>query len=407
MIRPVANLELYKYSLSNVLLYADNFDEPITVQPLQVMSLTISKNYEKSVVPLMFMTLHVKREEYEKVVTSMNTLTAEFSVYKTRTSEFDNNQIEYGTPYISGRFKAYNKDLLDTRVTGQLKNTKNDTMNNTQLTVELDLYLYDYQHVTGYKKNKSYIATGTTNDLLFLSLKDRGFTNIVLSPATPNTYREFVIPYGSLGDNFDFMNTYYGIYDNPRMFFADFDATYLLDKGNIGKSLRKGELASTLIYLEKTEESISIHSGCYIDEENGQYILNASPFSINDSDSMIDFNSAGKIKTMLIGTADEFNDTPGDYDAENTRLINNPKEHTQMVFNIKDTKRTMNIEFTDIDLSIISPNKKYTLIPDSVYDPNYSIKGDYRLTHSSIVLTRRTEDTMKCMVQCGFSKIQN
>lgn len=407
MIRPIKDLELYKYSLSDILFYANNFDDPITIKPLQVLSLTILKNYEKNIVPLMFMSLHVKRTEYEKIVTSMNTLTVEFSMYKTKASEDESNynKIQYSSPYINGRFKAYNKDLLDTRVTGQLKNSIDDSTNSTQLTVELNLYLYDYQSILKYKKNKSYITTGTTNDLLFLSLKDRGFTNILISPSTPNINKDFIVPYGSLGDNFDFIDTYYGIYDNPRMFFADFDTTYLLDKGNSGKSLRKGELASTLIYLEKTEESTSSYNGCYIDENNGQYILNASFFSINDSDSMIDFNSAGKLKSMIFGTAEEFNDSPGDYAIENALLINNSKEHTQILFNIKDTKRTMNIEFSDIDLSIITPNKKYTLIPDSVYDSNYLIKGDYRLINSSIVFTRRTEDTMKCVIQCGFSKI--
>ena len=404
MIRTVPNLELYKYSISNVMLYADNFDEPIKVQPLQVTSLTISKNYDKSIVPLMFMTLHVKKDEYEKITTSMKTLTAEFSVYKTRTSEHDNESIAYNDPCITGKFKAYNKDLLDTRVPSQMQDTTTDTTNNTQLTVEVNLYLYDHQKVLNYRKDKSYIATGTTNDVLLLALKDRGFNNIVLSPSNPNSSREFVIPYGSLGENYDFMNEYYGVYDNPRLFFADFDATYLLDKGRSGQDLRQNELASTFMYLEKTQDPASIH-GCYIDTANGQYILNASPFSVNDSDSMIDFNSAGSLRTMLIGGAGEYQNTVGDYAVEDAYLINNSKMHTQMLFDIKDTKRTMNIEFSDIDIGIISPNKKYTLIPDSSYDSNYSVKGDYRLNQSSIVLTRRTEDTMRCVVQCGFSKL--
>ena len=405
MIRTVPNLELYKYSISNVMLYADNFDEPIKVQPLQVTSLTISKNYDKSIVPLMFMTLHVKKDEYEKITTSMKTLTAEFSVYKTRTSEHDNESIPYNDPCITGKFKAYNKDLLDTRVPSQMQDTTTDTTNNTQLTVEVNLYLYDHQKVLNYRKDKSYIATGTTNDVLLLALKDRGFNNIVLSPSNPNSSREFVIPYGSLGENYDFMNEYYGVYDNPRLFFADFDATYLLDKGRSGQDLRQNELASTFMYLEKTQDPASIHSGCYIDTANGQYILNASPFSVNDSDSMIDFNSAGSLRTMLIGGAGEYQNTVGDYAVEDAYLINNSKMHTQILFDIKDTKRTMNIEFSDIDIGIISPNKKYTLIPDSSYDSNYSVKGDYRLNQSSIVLTRRTEDTMRCVVQCGFSKL--
>ena len=411
MIRPVAKLELYKYSISNISLYSDNFDEPILIPPIQLISLTIIKNYENNIVPLMLLSIHVKRDEYEKIITSSDTLTAEFTIYKLKTEESNgnddrNNQNEYKIPYIKGKFKAYNKDIIDMRIPNQLKNSNDDLYNNTQNTLELDLYLYDHQTILKYNKNISYILNCTTNDILFTILKDRGFTNILMSPSTPNNTKNFIIPYGSLNENFNFIDEYYGIYDNPRLFFADFDVVYLLDKGNMN-TLQKGELASTFMYLEKSEESVSIESGCYIDDENGRYILNASPFSVNDTGTIIDFNSAGKIRTMLSGTNNVYEDTVGVYDMEKAFIVNNPKSHNQLKFNINDTKKSMNIEFTDIDMSIITPNKRYTLIPDSFYDSNYDVKGDYRLTQSSIVLTRRTEDTIRSVIQCTFSKIIN
>lgn len=404
MIRPIVNLDKYSYKMSDITLLANDWDEPIVIPPIQVLSFVSLRDYEKNIIPLSLLSIHVNKDNYEKIITSINTLTATFTIYKC-TYDDDNNISKYSEPLLNGTYKATNRDLMDMRIPSQLKNTANSTTNTTQNTIELSLYLYDYQSIIKYKKNFSYILNCTMNDAIFAMLKDRNFSNILMSPTTNET-QNFIIPYGNLQDNLNHINEYYGIYDSPRLFFVDFDTTYFLNKGEIGSTLKKEELSTVMMYLEKSESATSVNDGSYNDIENGIYILNATPFSINDTDSLIDFYSAGKIVSLISGSSDKFEDIIGDYEIEKSILINNKKIHSQTIFNIRNNKRSMTIEFSDIDLSIITPNKKFTLIPDSFYDSNYNIKGDYRLTKSIITLSRRTEDVMKCVTQCFFNKIE-
>lgn len=404
MIRPVSKLDTYKYFISDISLSAPDFEEPINIKATQVVSVSVIRNYENNIVPLMLLSLHVNKTDYEKVVISMKTLTATFTIYKTK-EDNEQNKLQYNIPCIQGTFKTVNKDLIDTRIPNQLSNTLDSTANSTQHTLEVNLYLYDYQAILKYKKNFSYILKCTTNDVLFTMLKDRGFTNILMSPSNPNTTDDFIVPYGNLGDNLSFVDEYYGIYDAPRIFFKDFDVTYLLDKGTMGTILRKDELPTVLMYLEKSEDQSSAYNGCYVDNENGTYILNTSPFSINDTDSLADFYSAGKLISLVSGTNEKYEDIIGDYEIEKAVIINNNKSHSQMMFNINNGKRSMNIEFSDIDIDIVTPNKKYTLIPDSFYDLNYELKGDYRLSNSLLIFSRQAENMMKSVIQCSFSKL--
>ena len=409
MIRPVAQLNKYIYSVSDLVFSAPSFTEAITIPSAYVKSITVSKMYEKNIVPLMYVSMHVYKDVYQQIATSIDNLTASFTLYKSiDTTEVELNDSTVGTyriPIIQGTFKAFNRDLLDVRVPGQISNTKDGATNMTQQTLELNLYMFDHEQVLKYKKNSSQILVSTSNDCLFAMLKDRGYKNVLMSSTNSYETKNFIIPYGTLGENLDFMNTYYGIYDTPRILFSDFDATYLLDKGATGTTLRQDELSTVAMYMEKTEESISAANGCYIDKDNGHYIMNVTPFTINDSGTMLDFGTAGKLTSMISGTSQKFQDVIGDYDAEKATVVNNEKIHKQAMYMINEEKRGMNIEFSDIDTSIITPNKLYTLIPDSFYDSSYDIKGNYRLTHSIMVFNRQAENRMKSVTQCGFLKI--
>ena len=110
MIRPVSKLDTYKYFISDVSLSAPDFEEPINIKATQVVSVSVIRNYENNIVPLMLLSLHVNKTDYEKVITSMKTLTATFTIYKTKEYS-DQNKLQYNIPCIQGTFKTVNKDL--------------------------------------------------------------------------------------------------------------------------------------------------------------------------------------------------------------------------------------------------------------------------------------------------------
>lgn len=406
MIRPIENLDAYKYVVSDIKLMSPDFDEPIVITSTEFITLSIYRDYDKNVIPSLFLTANLKRSYYEQVMTSIQKLTASFTIYRTVYTD-DGSEIDYDHPYITNTFKVSNSDLLDTRVANKMKNTVTDTYNTTQESIQVNFNLYDYKSLEKAKKHSSYILNGTMNDILFNIFKDRGFNNVLMTSITSAETKDFMLEYGTMMDNFKSLDNYYGIYDTPYLFFIDFNETYFIDKKKLGKTLKTNELGIVNMYLEKTEDSRSLNNGCYIDLVNGYYILNALPFQVNDSDTLIDFYTAGKVTTSVVGSKTTNSAVIGDYNIERAYSINNEKQRNQILYDIQESKRSITLEFTDIDIDIMTPNKKFYLIPDTFYDSKYNVKGEYRLVSTNTFIVRNTESLMKCIIQCTFKKVKD
>lgn len=407
MINPIPKLDTYTYSVSDITFHSPEFTESITILSKYVRTITISKMYEKNIVPLIFISMHIYKDVYEKMTTSIKSLNASLTLYKSKdvATTNDRTNVSYKIPVIQGNFKVYNRDLLDTRVPGQLSNSKDDMGNVTEQTLEFNIYLFDHEKVLNYKKNSSQILLSTANDCVFRMLKERGFKDILMSSTKSYDTKNYIIPYGNLGENLDFMNEYYGIYDTQRILFSDFDITYLLDRESIGTTLHDDELSTVALYMEKREEAASARNGSYVDKDNGYYVMNITPFIVNDTDTMMDFNSAGELTSILSGTDEKYQEKLGDYEIEKAVIVNNEKVHNQTVYAINEEKRSVDVEFSDIDISIITPNKIYRVIPDAAYKLDYDIKLNYRLRYALFSFRQKGEGVMKCAAQCRLMKL--
>lgn len=413
--RPNVPLERFKYKMSDVILTANGFEEPITIRKSFVRSLSIINDYDNTISPRMQLVFQADIESYKKIITNMNTLTATFTIYKTNIGQIidsseveSSDEIEQDHIWQSVTLKALNDDNINTADITQMTSDEeyvDDTVDNSQKTALVTLLLYDNIQINKYRKNEYYILNGSKNDLLYNMFKDREFNNILMTP-TDNTQKTYKIPYGHMGNNLDMLNLYYGIYDNPYLFFMDLDCIYLLDKGNVGNTLRANELKCVSIYLEKRSTTGYVSDGSYTDTENNMYILNTGDFSISDNDSVIDYAFGGNIKTIISTTGEIKTDKIGDYDVERAVIVDNPKHHSQLIYTTKEQKRNVILQFKNIDISIITPNKRYTIFPDETfYNNSYNIKGDYRLSKVLLILKRTNEDEFNSSIQISLNKI--
>lgn len=413
--RPNVPLERFKYKMSDVILTANGFEEPITIRKSFVRSLSIINDYDNTISPRMQLVFQADIESYKKIITNMNTLTATFTIYKTNIGQIidsseveSSDEIEQDHIWQSVTLKALNDDNINTADITQLTSDEeyvDDTVDNSQKTALVTLLLYDNIQINKYRKNEYYILNGSKNDLLYNMFKDREFNNILMAP-TDNTQKTYKIPYGHMGNNLDMLNLYYGIYDNPYLFFMDLDCIYLLDKGNVGNTLRANELKGVSIYLEKRSTTGYVSDGSYTDTENNMYILNTGDFSISDNDSAIDYAFGGNVKTIISTTGEIKTDKIGDYDVERAVIVDNPKHHSQLIYTTKEQKRNVILQFKNIDISIITPNKRYTIFPDETfYNNSYNIKGDYRLSKVLLILKRTNENEFNSSIQISLNKI--
>ena len=64
------------------------------------------------------------------------------------------------------------------------------------------------------------------------------------------------------------------------------------------------------------------------------------------------------------------------------------------------------VNFKNIDLSIITPNKKYMVLAnEKFYDQDYEISGEYRLANSSIALVNDGTGAFNATVSLSLLKV--
>jgi hypothetical protein len=385
------------------------FTDPITIPYNKVVSLGITHDYDRNISPSISLISQVETVDYEQIILNMNTLTATFSLSRVLVSENSTEgSYDQQVEIFNTTFKSLNQDNADIIRSEDISITdKNDDNKMKSRTQELNLFLYDYKKIEKLRKYKSFNLTASMNYCLFQLLSSRGFDNVLMSPVNDTSDVDFYIPYGNLNNNLKFLNNYYGIYDGPYLFYMDIDSTYLIDKSKLGYTLRRNELGGINIYLEDPTKNNMSNTGSYKDETSGLYILNSTPVNINDMDSLIDYESAGKVTSIQNGTLDIKSDIIGDYSIERAFITDNPKEHEYIKYNIDESKRVITTVFADMDLSIISPNKSYRIISDdNYYDTKNNINGYYRLSKSLILLSNTTDYGMKCSIETVLSKVK-
>lgn len=427
MIRPNVNLEKYSYKISDVTFSITDKDEQIVIKSDLIRSLSIVNDYENTVTSSYMMSLVVQKSNYEKIIMNMSNINASFTITRTFIGfiygdESDNNEYENNKTYQDSEFANLNLKVLNEQNINTINANK---MNNNELSnkisnidpesdytsdlIQLTLYMYDASKLDKYKMNMSFITSGGMNDCIYQLFKQRNMTKLLVDSSNATSKNgSFAAPYGNLGFNLSKLNEYYGLYDYPYLFFMDVNRTYLINKGNLGRCLEKGEIGTVNIYLEKLEEQVSaIQTGCYCDEENKLYILNAREFEITDNDSSIDYVAGGNITTIIRGTGEIKHDMIGDKKIEKTYVVNNNSQHKQLIYNIKESKRSVGLTFSDVDLNIFSPNKSYVMIPDDTYySTEYNISGKYRLKSSSILISKQAENSFKSSISTIFCKVE-
>jgi hypothetical protein len=416
------NFDSYRYQISSVTI--SGAGSAITIEPNEINSLIINSDYDNNVLPSYSLNANVKKEDYNSIVSNMDNITVSFTVSKgifkrVNTNETISTQDEDTAQYSkwqSFSLKAVNQDNLSVETANQLMTRETDVSSKTtQSTLELNLYLYDSNSLEKYRSTSSYNMTGYVADAVCNMFSDRGFSKVVASdfdidPDDPkgDKMKDIQVAYGSLGENLESLNQYYGLYKTPYLFFMAPEATYLLNKSSMGKNLQSGEMSTVNIYLSDNADKAANKSGCYVG--NGCYALNAPQFDMHDYDSIRNAEDSGQVISMMKNSTEESerkkNTTNSNQKHNRAYLLDNYLERRQLMYSTAETKRSSSMEFDDIDVSILTPNKKFQIISDNSYSSaNYGLDDSYRMIYNNIVFTRNSDTDFKCTAQIQLTKI--
>lgn len=207
----------------------------------------------------------------------------------------------------------------------------------------------------------------------------------------------FLPPKNSVAKSIEYLNALRTFYNTQYRYYMDFDVSYLLSSR--GKAVpRKGDKINTvMVILRNDYNSASKLQGMSIDETNLYYKVEIPGTNAEIADYRDKSKKYVKLRyTDTSGDNDEFvikEKQAGDNYASKTSHVRAPNDNVNLLTNAEKFSRLyIAVNKTDLDCSVFTPNKRYSINTDEVYiGCDYS--GDYLLRRKRELYYKSTETT--------------
>lgn len=386
----------FKYTATmKFLLGQDVYD----INAYSVKSIVVDSDYENNNMPLVFVTASISRKIIDLMVQNQDT---GIIILDVKRCVNNSDMPDLFTDYVVDKFIYFISNDIN-------KNDEQDYEGQNEGREDLfkiiTIGLLSLDHVNKNKKVVNGVMTGKLSSMMYYLTKH---LPVVIEPPTSNVSlnRVFVPPVNSTAKALEYLNSVKVFYDTSYRFFIDFDCSYLLSSK--GRAVpRKGEhICNVLITLKSSYDENSKIQGMIIDEIQSTYKIDIDSIDCELADYHISDKSYSKV--VATGTSGSSNNIQIESRSESspinakTRAIRIKNDNTGILNNMKSDIESSEIQLlvqkTDIDSSVLTMNKEYTIKADEVYKSSI-YNGRYMLIRKREVLIREDDNfTMNTML---------
>lgn len=396
----MAQIGRYRYSV--IMNFITDSNEEITIPAPCISYIVVDYDYETLNMPIIFVVMNVESNLYNKIVVNSDKDTSKIMLNITKYDTNSSNTMN--TDYIKAMFTYfvpnnpnYTKDLDindDINAGGAYKRMTIGLM-------KMDLVDYNKKIINGIFKNTSMVS---------LVHKCTSHMPMVIEPFTydSNIANIIVPPIDTLSGVIEFLNEYQSFYDKGYRYFMDFDRTYLLSTSGNSIDAHDGSYSNISFDIQSTIMDAAQQSGVVKDDDNSTYVIYADGLS---TDVKLN-NVTEKIANHITGVTTEGEVVERDLNINNTgkevknifrRIPNDNKNIMDVMKNeLENTAVVLSIQKTDLDSSIITPNKSYTI---SNFQDYSSFNGNFILANKKEVFKQSDGDFASYMV-VGLRRVQ-
>lgn len=383
----------YTYKVEMILI---TDDEVIEIQNECIAALVIDSNYDIHNRPIIYVSLKLRPNLYDKMVLNNEKATINLRISKMSSnggSSLNKNYIHDIFSYIMKSDPNYNKDIKpedESQETGYMVGiialTKKESMDNIKC-------LYN-----------DIIKNSNMASIIHKYTKDR---KMIIEPfVSTSIFKSIIIPpIESLTELLMFLNEYDSLYNKQYVYFEDFDSTYLLSGS--GNPVHGTDKFDTVIISVDSITDIKVMEPGIIEDYNSRsYHLHVPGQSTSISvdkvknieyDSIVGISSTGEVYSVPLKNKNK-----------NTkkkliqRIYNG---NNRYIDNIKDKMDSASIYLqmskTEVDSSIFTPNKEYLI---SNYKDLSEYDGRYVLSYKKEILARQNTTFIPNLI-LGFRKV--
>ena len=409
------NLSFVRYRIPVFELFIPGFREPYSIRNEFIGNFVIEKDYEHFLMPYMEFRCMVPDHIYAKVLENAENIYVHIKVdygYFPNLEAVSDDALQVTGTLFDEKFYAFIDNKTPKLTDGtpardrQLREQQQggDTMasfDNRQALV-MAVYLPDHLFNCNQIVN-GVLSKCTTGDAVAYFMKKLGLKNVLMSPSdNPKIHEQLVIP--PLAGIQGLLRTVnaYALHRHGTTVFFDYNRIYIVDKKLEATAWTNNE--HRVVYLASFPargETTIMRSGVYSNrKEKYDYInLIGNAISIENLAMLEDQLMGGNIVTIdsntgaierhesKISVADQSMSKQGKV---NRIVVRNSGTASSEVsqHDIEQAQKSMTITVTDIDFSMLAPNRDYVFVTDNAKFRDSM--GHYRITSATGTFTRES-----------------
>lgn len=369
-------------------------DEVIDVDTMFVDTITIEKDFDKDMFPVLQLSFSMDDDLYYKIIENKENV--QFKVRLMKYMYDENHTIRSKKQFINDVFISFieeQSNRIDKKYTRH--NEKNEMAVRSK---SLRLFLFKKQDLMSSKDYTNGIFHQVSlTTLVSYILSKSGLRKVLMTPFhNISVFDEIRIPPMTLIDTLDYLeNVYGGFYDNGSTKFFDYDCMYFIDKGKKNKVYRNNEFVETILVIQDITSTTSTATGCFLDNINMKTYINVSPKAFNFiSGSIMNEHIHGN-KAIIIspntGNVTKIEPPVKELTGNVYKLLIDRYENKRCISEysnkVMENDNLLQLSVTGIDISSFTPNKSIKLIFEEM-SLNKNLGGDYRISRIGFVFKK-------------------
>ena len=371
-------MDRYKYSVElKYIKQKENIS--LDIKADHISSIIIDRDYVNNNMPVIFMNVTLKKQLIDDMVKNYNKNTMVLTIYKYIYRE---GKLTTKTKYIHEEMMYFLSEDLNYRSSVDYGSKENNDREDLLKTIPIGLM--GLNSINNNKKTFNTVLRNTTkmNAVHFCT----SHMNMVIERFNYNEiFPELIlIPQSSTSRTIKYLNDIKVFYKTPYRFFIDFDCGYLLSSS--GKSVaKKGEyINSVLIIIRDPLHPQAMNEGMITNYNSKNYQLDVSAADTKVTQNQVTekvFTSVSAISEIGKTKDEKLSINQSKLSDDKTEIIRTPSSNPNLIQNIVAANNQSGAYITlnkvDVDVSIFTPNKRYTI---KNFDGHEDRDGDFILT---------------------------
>lgn len=347
---------LFRYNVSALYI---NGDEVTEIMPESISSLAAVYDYDNKNMPILYMEFNVKADLYDAMVINIETARIILTIKrydKKAASGLERIFIRKEFSYLMETDPDYHKPLE------KLENSREpiETSYKRGIIALMDTESLDNNSV-------QYNDIFKNSNMISIVHRYTKHMRIIIEPFTYNETIPCLIipPITSIRALLKFLNECYPFYDKGYRYFRDFDRTYLLSNEGNPVDDNTDMYDTMIIEIMDTTAVETKSSGIYTDPNQKAYVMQVDALDTNVSIDIVrnkEFNAIVGVDTFGNSeTVDLFTNIDDQKEKVLLSRVYNLRYLENVKAQIDSGTVVLQLKRTEIDSSIITPNKEYII----------------------------------------------